>query len=191
MIIRRLYEARTSSNSSFKKEAEWLIKDKKYGNNFSNKCFFGNGEYVYTNTIMCLMSDYDLGIGEPVENEGFVKHIDSLKNECTREISVPKLIDLTQHIKTDVERQKQDWETRFHYNKDKFSKDRTFYDFGKNDSDEIDETLPMVDANYLKHMLNAMGNDVRCYTGDKSISPLYFISSNGEGILMPVKRNYK
>ena len=190
MIIRRvnIYEARTPSNSSFKKEADRLVNGSgKYMKGLSSVYLVGD-KYLYTDGAMCLISDTDLNLGIPSENQTLNSLVDNARKNCTREVSIPKLVDLTQYIKNDVERQKQNWTPGYTSKTRTFHKDRTFYDFGKNDFDEIDETLPMVDTKYLKSMLNAMGNDVKCYVGDKSTSPLYFISSNGEGILMPIRR---
>ena len=64
-------------------------------------------------------------------------------------------------------------------------KDKIFYDFG-------DESLPMVNANYLLWVLEALtGSEAFIPEIGSAINPILFKSNDGEALLCPVRRNTK
>ena len=133
--------------------------------------FLSNGLPTVCDGFRLIRSKVQFDIGEPVQGIDAQKILDGNARDAGTELELPSLGELKSYIKL----QKLENSSR---SKSDRAKGIT-YDFG--------EEKPKLNAEYLLDMLTAFP-DARAYYDSQStnLSPVYFNSETGEGIVLPV-----
>lgn len=165
---------KSAGNGNIEKGMQAVIKSaaKKTLSNMAGY-FLSNGLPTVCDGFRIMRSKVPLDIGEQVKGLDAQQIFDSTIREADTVLELPSLGELKSYIKL----QKLE-------NSSRDKSDRTkeiIYDFG--------EERPKLNAGYLLDMLTAFPDAKADYDSRRAqISPVYFNSETGEGILMPIRK---
>ena len=135
--------------------------------------FLSNGLPTVCDGFRIMRSNVPLDIGEPVKGLDAQQIFDGTICEADTVLELPSLGELKSYIKL------QKLENSSRCKSDRIKE--ILYDFGEN--------KPKLNAEYLLDMLTAFPDAKADYDSRRAqISPVYFNSEKGEGILMPIRK---
>ena len=164
---------KTAGKGSIEKGMQAVIKSASKANISGLAGYFlSNGLPTVCDGFRIIRSKAPFDIGEPVKGLDAQQIFDGSPREAGTELELPSLGELKSYIKL----QKLENSSRSKSDRTK----RITYDFGEN--------KPKLNAEYLLDMLTAFP-DAKAYYDSRGtqLSPVYFNSETGEGILMPIQ----